>query len=353
MGNRQIRRIARKTTLGGIAQAAGVSLATVDRVVNRRGGVSPTAEAKVLEWAGRLNLDRRIFRSHLKNLRVAVMMQSPQNPFYRGLRDAFLRINSGHPDMRILCFIHYIDVNDMAATIRQITEIAGSYDALIVTCPDDARLSDALRLISRRIPVVTLVTDVPNSGRIAYVGPDNRQMGRVAGELMGRFLGPSGGEVLLVLGMHRVIGHEEREMGFRSVLRERFPRCTIVASLESGEDQERAGELVYAALRNNPGVRGLYNVSAGNLSIAKAIRSLGLEHRIVIITHEITPERRQLLREGILDAVIDQNPRLEAQRAVEVLGRHFKRTEAEFQLEEYTPFNIFIRENCPRSDVLV
>jgi LacI family transcriptional regulator len=339
--------MARKTTLSEIARAAGVSLSTVDRVVNRRGGVSPTAEVKVLEWASRLNLDRRISRSHLRSLRVLVMMQSPQNPFYKGLRAAFSDMNSAMSDMNITCFIYYIDVTDAAAITRKIKEIAESYDALIVTCPDDAQLSDALKLISSRIPIVTLVTDLPDSGRIAYVGPDNRQMGRVAGELMGRFIGPNGAEILLVLGMQRMTGHEEREMGFRSVLRERFPDCTIVASLESGEDQERAGEVVYQALRGSTGVRGLYNVSAGNQAIAKAIRSLGLEQKIVMITHEITPERRQMLRDGILDAVIDQNPKLEAQRAIEVLGRHFKRAENGILLDEYTPFNIFIRENCP------
>jgi LacI family transcriptional regulator len=343
----------RKTSLIDIAQAAGVSLSTVDRVLNHRGGVSPAKEARVLEWASRLNLDRVIFRNYLKVLRVAVMMQSPQNPFYRGLRDAFTEINAAMLDMKINCFIHYINVTDIAATTRKINQISEAYDALIVICPNDPQLSDALRLISKSIPIVTLVTDLPNSGRIAYVGPDNRQTGRVAGELMGWFLGPSGGEVVIVLGMHRIIGHEQREMGFRSVLRERFPACTIAASLESGEDQARAGEVVYKALRNNPGVRGVYNVSAGNLAIAKAIRSLRLEHKIVMITHEITPERRQMLRDGILDAVIDQNPRLEAQRAIEVLGRHFKRTENESQLEEYTPFNIFIRENCPPPDGLV
>ncbi|MEF9606285.1 helix-turn-helix domain-containing protein, partial [Paracoccus sp. PXZ] len=58
-----------RTTLIKIAEAAGVSLSTVDRVVNRRGGVSPKAEAKVLEWASKLHLDRKIFRSHLRNLR--------------------------------------------------------------------------------------------------------------------------------------------------------------------------------------------------------------------------------------------------------------------------------------------
>ena len=234
----------------------------------------------------------------------------------------------------------------MAAATRKISQMAELYDALIVMCPDDPQLADALRRISKRIPIVTLVTDIPNSGRMAYVGPDNRQAGRVAGELMGRFLGPGGGEILIILGMHRMIGHEEREMGFRSVLRERFPGCTITDSLESGENQVRAGEVVYQALRKNPGIRGIYNISVGNAAIAKVIRSLGLAHPIVLITHELTPERRQMLREGRLDAVIDQNPRLEAQRALEVLGRHFQRIEIESQPEDYTPFNIFIPENC-------
>lgn len=337
----------KKATLIEIAAAAGVSLSTVDRVVNRRGGVSPAAEAKVLEWASRLNLDRTLFRSHLRTLRVAVMMQSPRNPFLKRLREAFSEVSPITADMRIHCFMHDIEVADAAATARKIGEIAEAYDALIVVAPDDPRLSEALRPISARVPIVTLVTDLPSSGRIAYVGPDNRRMGRVAGELMGRFLGPDGGEVLIVVGMHRMIGHEEREMGFRSVLRERFARCTIAASLESGEDRERAGEVVHRALRKNPGVRGVYNVSAGNLAISRAIRSSGVEHKIVLITHEITPERRQMLRDGILDAVIDQNPSLEAQRAIEVLGQHFKRAGKEIPLDEHTPFNIFIRENCP------
>jgi len=342
--------MARKTTLIQIAEAAGVSIATVDRVVNRRGGVSPEAEAKVLEWANRLSLDRRLFRGHVRTLRVAVIMQSPANPFYRGLSRAFADNNSFAAELRIACFIHHVDVTDIPATASRIARISESHDAMIVVCPDDPVLSEALRAVSRRIPVVTMITDIGRSGRIAYVGPDNRQLGRVAGELMGRFLGPPGGEVLVVLGLHRMAGHEEREIGFRSVLRERFPQCAIGAALESAEDRKRAGDLVYAALRSNPRIAGVYNVSAGNLAITDAIRSLGLGHRTVVITHEITPERRRLLRDGILDAIIDQNPRLEAMRAIEVLGRHFDRIEGEVPLGEHTPFHIFIRENCPSPD---
>lgn len=339
-----------RTTLIKIAEAAGVSLSTVDRVVNRRGGVSPKAEAKVLEWASKLHLDRKIFRSHLRNLRIAVLMQSPHNPFYQAMRDAFSDLSTTLADLSLTCFLHYIDVTDIPATRRKIEEVAESYDGIILTCPDDPRLSDALRLISSRVPVVTLVTDLPNSGRIAYVGPDNRQMGRVVGELMGRFIGPGGGDVVIVLGMQRISGHEEREMGFRSVLRERFPDCRIVLSLESGEDPARAGEVVAAALKGHPEIRGIYNVSAGNVAIAGTIEEMGLAQKIVMITHELTPSRRRLLRDGVLDAIIDQNPRQEALRAIEVLGRHFQRAEPKGSETEHTPFDIFIRENCPALD---
>lgn len=339
--------MSRKTTLMNIAEAAGVSLSTVDRVLNRRGGVSSAAEEKVLEWAGRLNIDRVVFREHLKVLQIAVVMQTPRNPFYKGLQNSFADLNKAMLDLRVSCFIHYIDVTDVIRAIHKIDQISTNHDALIIISPDDPRLSDALRLVSRRIPIVTLVTDLPNSGRIAYIGPDNRQTGRVAGELMGRFLGPTGGDVIVVLGMHRIVGHEEREIGFRSVLRERFPACRIICSLESGEDRERAGEVVSEALKDNPSVRGIYNISDGNTAIARTIRWIGLEGKIILITHELTPDRRELLRDGMLDAVIDQNPRLEAKRALEVLGEHFKRTDIERTAEAYTQFNIFIRENCP------
>jgi len=343
--------MSRKTTLQQIADAAGVSLSTVDRVLNRRGGVSSDREAKVLEWASRLNVDRVLYRSHVSMLRVAVIMQSPQNPFYRGLRDAFADLDAGMAELRMTCFIHYVDVGKVTGMTGKIAQIASSFDALVVICPDHPRLSAALHRISTKIPIVTLATDLPGCGRIAYVGPDNRQTGRCAGELMGRFLGPAGGEVLVVLGLHGMVGHAEREAGFRAILRERFTSCTVMATLESREDRERAGIVVRDFLRRNPRTAGIYNISAGSTAIVSAMRSLSLEPKPVLITHELTTERRQLLLEGAIDAIIDQNPRLEAHRAFDVLARHFKRIQLGTPLDEPPPFNIYLRENCPAQGV--
>ncbi|WP_171060689.1 LacI family DNA-binding transcriptional regulator [Poseidonocella sp. HB161398] len=336
-----------KTTLTAIAEAAGVSLSTVDRVINRRGGVSPKAEARVLEWASKLELDRRLFRAHLPLLRIAVVMYPPENPFFAALREAFSALDTSMADLRMSLAVSCLPPTEIEAIERRIAEAAASHDGLVICCPDHPRLADALRRASQRIPVVTLVTDVPASGRIAYVGPDNRQIGRVAGELMGRFLGREGGKVLVMLGLSRIQGHQDREIGFRSVLRERFPACRIVEILESEEDRDRAGRLVRRALADDSEIRGIYNVSAGNHAMAQSLRALGLEAQVTFITHELTPVRRQLLRDGLLDAVIDQNPRLEAIRAVDILADHFRRSEKPLAETPFTPFEIYLRENCP------
>ncbi|WP_017348753.1 LacI family DNA-binding transcriptional regulator [Pantoea sp. A4] len=337
----------KKTTLEQIAEAAGVSLSTVDRVMNRRGGVSPAREARVLEWAHRLNVDRVMFRAYMRMLRVAILMQSPKNPFYLGLRNAFNDIGPALAEMRLHCDVHYLQLKDVNATVRQIHGIASAYDALIVVCPDDPDLAATLRQVAMAMPVITLVTDIPDCGRLAYVGPDNAQMGRVAGELSGRFIGPQGGELLVVLGMKSMIGQGEREAGFRAVLASRYPSCQVVTTLESGENPRRAGDLVSRALSTWPGIRGIYNISSGNSNIVQALRAHGKEKQVVLITHELTADRRRLLLAGSIDAIIDQNPWEEARRALEVLARHFNRAPEPENHSEHTPFQIYLRENCP------
>ncbi len=347
MGIHHNEEMTKKTSLEDIAKAAGVSIATVDRVVNQRGGVSPKSEAKVLEWASRLNLDRKIFRPTLKSLRIAVLLPLAKNPFFAALRDAFVALDGGSNAAQIRIYIHTFDPIDTRAAARKIDLVAAEYDGIIVCCPDHQDTSEAATRASHRIPVVTLVADLPASGRLAYVGPDNRQIGRVAGELMGRFLGPQGGKVLVMLGHHRISGHMEREMGFRAIARERFPNIEILDVAESDEDSNRAAQIAQNALHNDPDICGIYNVSAGNYKIAQTLIKLGRAEEVVFISHELTPKRCAMLKSGLLDAVIDQNPRMEARQAIDVLAHHFKRIEDRQVPDPFTPFEIFLRENCP------
>ena len=183
----------RKTTMDDVARLSGVSVATVDRVLNGRGGVTPDKEARVLTAARRLKIDRVLSQRYARILRVAVLIQPETNPFHAALRDAIAAAGRTYADLNLQFLIHHIDPNHPARTAAAITELGSRHDGLILSSPGDPRVVAALCAVAATIPVVTLATDIPDSGRHAYVGPDDRQAGRVAGDLMGRFLRPPAG----------------------------------------------------------------------------------------------------------------------------------------------------------------
>jgi LacI family transcriptional regulator len=338
--------MARKTTARDVAEAAGVSASTVDRVLNARGGVAEGKERAVLAAARRLGLDRALNQTPARTLRIAVLTQPPSNPFHAVVQRGFEAANRGYPQFNMQFRVHHIDPERSAQTARRIAELASGHDGIVIVSADDARIASALGAFSRAgKPVIALATDMRGIGPHRYVGPDNRKAGRVAGHLMGRFLGATGGEVLVIAGMLSMIGHEERVAGFRAVLAERHPQCRVAEVLESFERGERAGELVYRALSRNPAVRGIYNASAGAQPVVDALIALKRQDGIVFITHELTDEYRRLLRAGLIDAIIDQDPAQEVRVAVETLAAHFGRAEA-FPDSMITPVHIHLIENC-------
>jgi LacI family transcriptional regulator len=180
------------------------------------------------------------------------------------------------------------------------------------------------RLIAHGIVVLTLVSDISHVGRISYVGIDNRAAGRLAGYLIGRFLPGATGKVALIAGALAYRGHEEREMGFRHILQERFPKMDIIAAREVREDADRAYMEVSALLKDNPDLLAIYCIGAGHEGIARALTEFGREQSVVFIGHDLTEDTRAFLLDGVMDAVIDQNARVEARESIDRLVRSIR-----------------------------
>lgn len=337
--------MARKATAKDVADAARVSVSTVDRVLNDRGGVAPDKERRVFEWARKLGLDRALHNRAARTLRIAVLLQGPDNPFHAQVQSAFQVANRRYAELNLQFLVFHADPTNENRAARMIVELGARHDGLIVTYPHSIHIAAALLAISGRIPVLTFATDIRDSGRHAYVGPDDRRAGRVAGDLMGRFLQPVGGDILVIAGILGMTGQEEREAGFRAVIGQRYPECRVAAVLESREQQQRAGDLVYDALSLNPAIRGIYNASTGAQAVVDALRALNREHDIVVITHELTEDRRRLIHEGLIDAVIDQNPEFEVEVAVETMARLLRRLDG-IPVSTITPIHIHMIENA-------
>ena len=166
-----------------------------------------------------------------------------------------------------------------------------------------------------------MVTDIPDSGRIAYVGIDNEKAGRTAGFLTARMTRRTGPVVVLTgnLGMR---AHAERLAGFRAGLLHEEPKAHIAAVLEGFDEDDRVARLLTRAFRENPNTAAIYNSGGCLTVVATALRKFLDPAGTVFIGHELNAESRILLEQGVMTLTIDQAVELQARRAVEVLLHH-------------------------------
>jgi len=233
-----------------------------------------------------------------------------------------------------------------ANTVSLLEEIArrGS-NGLLLKPPDVPEIAVAVdRVAQSGIPVVMLVTDLPNSRRLAYVGVDNRAAGETAAYLIGEWLGERRADVLVTLSSNRFRGEEEREIGFRRALREHFPSLGIV-DISEGHGIDRAtGELVRAALSDHPRIAAVYSIGGGNTSIVQAFAELNRPCR-VFIGHDLDVDNLELLRSRRISAVLHHDLRhdmrtacIHIMRAQGALPKSIVPGASNIQL--ITPFNI-------------
>lgn len=309
-----------RVTLQDVARAAGVSPATVDRVLNGRDGVRIRTREVVLGTAQRLGYIAGPEEGAAGvPLALAVLLPAGTNAFINALHRQIELTAAGRPEIALR--IERLEGFNPQTIAARLLDLKDQVLGICLIAQDHPLVREAIREVSAAgTPVVTLASDIQNVPRLAYVGIDNRQAGRLAGQLSGRFL-PAGqpAKAALFAGSLSYRGHEEREMGFRHILREEFPHIQILELREIMDDRQRAMEETHALLDQHPDLAAIYNVGGGTSGIATALKARGVAGRVILIGHEATENNKRLLLDGTLDAVIDQNPRVEAREALNLL----------------------------------
>ena len=175
-------------------------------------------------------------------------------------------------------------------------------------------------LAERGVPTVTLISDIANTRSVAYVGLDNRAAGRTAGYLMARFIGARSAKVAMIAGSLSYRAHEEREMGFLHLFEELYPAIQVVGLREGHDDGAKNYRQTKMLLAQHPDLAGVYNIGGGADGIARALREAGREQEVVFIGHGLTPDTRGFLIDGVMDAVITQNPQDALMDCVTIFG---------------------------------
>ncbi|WP_244174069.1 substrate-binding domain-containing protein [Paraburkholderia ginsengiterrae] len=197
----------------------------------------------------------------------------------------------------------------MAARVR---EAAAEADGIGIICTNTATTTAALReCMTAGKPVVTLITDVDADARHTYVGVNNRAAGQSAAFLIGRHLqAHASPDVAVVVATFSYTCHEDREIGFRSLLRQRFPNVNLIEVIKGADSGAATYEATMRFLDEHEKLDGIYNVAGGNEGLAAALRERNLTGRTIYVTHEVNRITEPLLRSDAIDYLLTQDLRL-------------------------------------------
>nr|WP_285817049.1 LacI family DNA-binding transcriptional regulator [Janthinobacterium kumbetense] len=301
---------------------AGVSVATVDRVIKQRGGVHANTVRRVMQALDELARQSTQVGLSGRKFMLDVLMVAPRR-FTDAVRAALeAELPSLHPAvLRSRFHLHEtLEVGGIVDLLEHIRK-NGSHGVLL-KAPDLPPVAGAVnRLAAAGIPVVTLVTDLPASARRSYVGMDNRAAGETAAYLVGQWLGSrKQQQVLVTLSSNRFHGEEEREIGFRRALRERHRHLSVVEVSEGHGIDGATGALVRQALADHPGIAAVYSIGGGNAAIVQAFAKAGRPCQ-VFIGHDLDADNLALLKSGAIHAVLHHDLGQDMRRACQEILR--------------------------------
>ncbi len=340
-----------RPTVHDIAAAAGVSLATVDRVLNQRAGVRKVTRDRVEQAIEKIGYVRDMAAANLAKSRIypfVFILPSGDNSFMRGLEAEVHAAMLRAPLERMVISTVKVPAFNAEALVAALDEVRATAPAgvAVVAVESPEVIAAVNRLRAERIPVVTLVSDLAGSARDHFAGVDNVAAGRTAASLMGRFLGGRPGPITVLAGSMRVRDHRERLDGFRAVMDEDFPGHTLLPVIEGQDDPVLTEKLVGEALAASPETVGIYSFGAGNRGLIAALKQRKNAAPVCVIAHELTRHTRAALNERLIDAVLNQDAGHEVRSAVRVLKAKADGAEV-ICAQERIYIDIFLKDNLP------
>lgn len=340
-----------KPTTKDLAKAAGVSLATVDRVLNARAGVRKTTVERVKNAIKDIGFVRDIAAANLarsKEYRLVFLLPDHNDEFIDLVREAIAEANASMAHERTNLSIIRAPSNDPHRMAQMLDNLsAEQVDGVAIMAPETPQTRDSIaRLDAQGIAVVAFESHQPTAKSAYYVGINNEAAGRTVGQLMARFTGERQGSVLVLTETMQARDSQERRLGFDAIMAKYAPRLLVRPSMETYGDPARVAKIVKAALERQSPVVGIYLMNHDIRETMKAIKTQGAPLQTVIIGHELTPHTRVCLTDGSMDAVITQDVGHLVRSSIRLLRAKAAQVDT-VASQERIRIEIILRENMP------
>lgn len=336
-------------TIKEIAELAGVSRGTVDRVLNHRGSVNEKTAQKVNEIARALNYTPNLagitLAAQKKKLKLGVILCPSTNLFFADilenveLKARELSTLNCSVAVRQVAFNEQMQLKTIDALVSE-----GIHGLAISPVHTPALNNKVSELYDMGIPVITFNTDLPDSKRLAYVGSDYFNAGETAAGLM-RLMTYGETNLGIITGSPDVLCHTERIAGFSKSISESTPRVKIIDTVYCYDDEIESYEITKKLLTDHPQINALLFTAGGFYGGCRAVKSLGLLGKLSIIMFDALPFHSYLLEDGTVLASICQHPEIQGSKPLELLFNYLVTGIPPEKEYLYTDNDIRIREN--------
>lgn len=337
-----------RPTIQDLAKQAGVSVATVDRVLNRRLPVREDTTLRVVQAAEAIGY-------HATGLLKRRLTETPQRRFGFLLqkRDAFYQIlgksladatkAASYIDGKPL--VEFMDELVPSIIASRIRDIAPRVDALAIVAVDHPLVTEAVdAVIAMGKPVFSLLSDITTALKTGHIGLDGRKVGRIAAWTISRIAeGP--GKIGILVGSHRYVNQELAEISFRSYMREHAPEFTLLEPIINLDDERIAYEAVTDLVESNPDLVGIYVCGGGQDGLIRALRDERVGRRIVAVCNELTPMTKAALIDGTVDLLLAHPVQHMTVRIIEMMAKACASAELPHLAPVLFSAEIFMSEN--------
>lgn len=334
-------------TIKEIAELAGVSRGTVDRVLNNRGSVNSETAQKIRAIVKQLDYKPNragIALAAQKNkYMIGIILFSRKNPFFDDVMQGFLdkaeelALYGCEISVKRVAYHPQAQLSAIRACLKE-----GVQGLILTPYNDDSIREELNKLIRSGIPVITVNSDAENVRRLAYVGSDYYNSGEAAGSLM-KLMTSGPVKLGIINGDNNILCHTQRVSGFVDKLSD-DERFQVVCQGESFDDDKSAYELVSRMLKEYPELNAFYFTAAGVYGGCRAIAEFAPDRDIKVIAFDSVPSTVEMIRKNIITATICQEPYWQGSKSLDLMFSYLSDEEAEIKDSYYAELSVKIKE---------
>ncbi|WP_421799146.1 substrate-binding domain-containing protein [Haliscomenobacter sp.] len=344
----------KRITIKDIAEQAGVSVGTVDRVIHDRGRVSPEVKAKVLEVMEALDFEPNLIASTLafnRVIKIGVLMpQLHSDPYWDlpllGMRRAQQSVR--HYGIGLL--EQMFDLFSPQDFKRSALDLIDQKPAALVFPP--IFLKESLELLDHcaevEVPTILVNTDVEHPQVMSYIGQDSYQSGVLAGKLLSTVMNGSGRVLLLNLDKETTNAKHlmDKEQGLRHFLAQKDQDSFAVLrqDIEDFDNPERLEALLNGLLQQYADIKTVFVSNSRAYKLVEAIQDLSQVH-LPILGYDLLPNNLHFLQMGKIDFLINQNANYQGYLAIKNLTDYFI-FKKQLPRVQHLPLDIVVAENA-------